>query len=393
MRIPIVAAALLFCACLPVKNGLEAAVEKDSHLTRPSRVDATAERIASLKVMPGLQLNVWADHFQGARMLQVIDGKTVLLSRFDIGDVWIVRDADQNGVADARGQLFKMEGVHGLFLSESQLTLSTVDSVYASDMGADGTFSQPRAIVEGLPEGGRHPKRTHAIGPDGKLYVSIGSECNACNEPNREHATILRFNADGSGREIFVMGLRNTIGFDWQPETGELWGMDQGSDHRGDDQPPEELNRLQQGKDYGWPFAFGNRILDKETPDPIAGTKESHVAASEPSVLDYQAHSSPIAMVFLKKPCGPLKRGDAVVAMRGSWNRDRAVGYQLVAIHFQNGQPIAFEPLVRGFLTDDGRNEFGRPTGVAQLEDGSILFADEDNGMLYRLSPTSGTAQ
>jgi glucose/arabinose dehydrogenase len=163
--------------------------------------------------------------------------------------------------------------------------------------------------------------------------------------------------------------------------------MDHGSDHRGDDVPPEELNRIEQGKDYGWPWAFGDRVVDVETEDtPPGGTNAERARASEPMALGYQAHSAPIAMIFLERPLGPLRRGDALVTMHGSWNRDRPVGHEVVAIRFEGGTPTTFEPVLTGFLMPDGE-QFGRPAGLVQLADGSVLVSEDGNGVVYRISP------
>lgn len=127
-----------------------------------------------------------------------------------------------------------------------------------------------------------------AFGPDGMLYVSVGSSCNACTETNEENATILRMNPDGAERTIFASGLRNTLGWGWHPETGELWGMDQGSDWRGDDQPPEELNNLVEGGNYGWTFCFGAQEVDayfSQAPD--GSTTEQYCGNTIAPVINY----------------------------------------------------------------------------------------------------------
>ena len=232
-----------------------------------------------------------------------------------------------------------------------------------------------------------------AFGPDGMLYISVGSTCNACNESNAENATVLRATPDGKSRTIFASGLRNTIGFDWNRQTGELWGLDHGIDLLGDEIQPEELNKLEQGKQYGWPHVFGKGDIYPQS-TPVGGlTKEQWREQSVPMVLGYTAHAAPMQMKFYSGTSFPAEyAGDAFATMRGSWNRNPASGYEIVRIHFENGQPKSIEPFLTGFLTDGGKTHFARPVGLAVAKDGSLLMADDTNGVIYRVAYT-GTAQ
>lgn len=378
-------AAVLLTSCLKLGAATNALLQADSHLTRPDRVAASTERIAALRTAPGLSVGVFARDLRGARMMALAPDGAVLVTRPEEGDVHALRDVDGDGAAERRARLLSgLEGVHGVAVHEGRVYLSTPTQLLVSVLAQDGSLGEP-AFLARLPEGGRHPHRNQVVGPDGWLYLSVGSTCDACMEDDPEHAAILRMALDGSSREIFARGLRNTIGFDFHPETGELWGMDHGTDHRGDDVPPEELNLVQRGKHYGWPWVHGNRTVDEEAPEPPTGTKAARAEASEPMVLGYQAHAAPIAMIFLDRPLGPLARGDALVAMHGSWNRDEPVGYEVVAIRFEGGRPVRFEPVLSGFLTRQGK-QFGRPTGLVQLPDGSVLVSEDENGVVYRLS-------
>jgi glucose/arabinose dehydrogenase len=311
----------------------------------------------------------------------------------DAGHVYITRP-EQNDVIMLRASGGKMsvvvrnlEKVHGIALHQNRMYLAGVTKLWAAEVNPDGMPGAPREIVSGLPDGGQHPNRTMAFGPDG-MYVSIGSTCNNCDETNPEHAAILRFEPDGNTRQVFARGLRNTLGFDWHPDTGQLWGMDHGSDWRGDNIPPEELNLLQAGKDYGWPFCYGNRTPDEySSHEPKGMSKEQYCRQSEAPVMTYQAHSAPIGFVFYRGTSFPAEyRGDAFVAMRGSWNRRPPTGYKIVRIRFQNGKPVGFQDFVTGFLSLDGRSFIGRPAGVAVAKDGSLLVTDDQNGVLYRVA-------
>ncbi len=185
-------------------------------------------------------------------------------------------------------------------------------------MRSDASGSTPRRattsgaferVVTGLPGGGNHWTRTLRFGPDGWMYVSIGSSCNVCVEKDGRRAALMRFRPDGSGEEVFATGLRNSVGFDWRPEDGQIYATDNGRDLLGDDFPPCELNRVEKGGFYGWPVANGDRV-----PDPDFGKgQEARIAASIPPVHGFRAHNAPLGMTFLRSrgvPAGVPGRGD-----------------------------------------------------------------------------------
>jgi glucose/arabinose dehydrogenase len=364
-----------------------AAQQKVGHTLRPERRDATEERIRSLTLPSGFALDVFARDVGGPRMMVTGEDGTVYVSRPDHGDVLALRDRDGDGRADDRQTIVSgLENAHGLALAGPRIYVAGVRTIIVGDLEPGGGAGRWRTLSENLPEGRQHPKRTIGVGPDGMLYVSVGSSCNACDEANPEHATMLRMRADGGARTVFARGLRNTIGFAWHPETRELWGMDHGSDWRGDDQPPEELNRLVEG-DYGWPHCSGHRQADPFFSSPKVPDKAAHCQSTRPPVLTYQAHSAPIAMVFYTGAQFPGDhRNDAFVAMHGSWNRKPATGYKVVRIRFQGGRPAGFEDFLSGFLIEDGQAHFGRPAGLTVARDGALLVSDDVNGMIYRVT-------
>jgi glucose/arabinose dehydrogenase len=277
--------------------------------------------------------------------------------------------------------------VHGITFNADTVYLATDKRVLRGAVDANGDFIGLSDIITDLPDGGQHPYRTLGIGPDSMLYISIGSDCDACPETNPEHATMVHAALDGSSRSVFARGLRNTIGFDWHPQTGALFGMDHGSDFRGDDLPPEELNRIEAGGNFGWPYCFARREIDPIIDDPPGTTKQEYCATTVPSVLENQAHGAPIGMVFYDGAAFPSEfAGDAFIALHGSWNRFPPTGYKVVRLRFDAGEPVAFEDFVSGFLIEDGRAQFGRPAGIAVAPDGALLVTDDDNGMIYRIS-------
>jgi glucose/arabinose dehydrogenase len=274
--------------------------------------------------------------------------------------------------------------------------------------------------VSDLPDGGQHPNRTIGVGPDGKLYVSVGSTCNACPESNSEHATMLRLNLDGTPAQnppnpnhpmlardpmamisprVFASGLRNTLGFDWHPTTGQLWGSDHGSDGLGDDVPPDEINQIVEGTSYGWPYCWGDRQIDPTIDQPSrAMTKEAYCPKTAPPDATYQAHSAPIAFIFYRGTAFPEEyRGDAFVAFRGSWNRSQPTGYKVVRVSFDGGVPATaaggtavHDDFLSGFLIEGGAANFGRLAGLTVDGTGALLVSDDTNGVIYRVSHGAG---
>lgn len=365
------------------------------HIFKPDKVEPTLARMAGIKAPAGFTVTPFATGLKNARIVAVAPSGDVYVSRRDQGDVILLRDTNGDGRADGPPQIVAARaGAHGLAIKDGKLYLVTVKQLFVADIRPDGRLGELQTLAGDLPDAGQHANRTIAFGPDGMLYLSAGSTCNACNEDNQENATMLRFSPDFKSRTIVATGLRNTIGFDWQPRTGELWGFDHGIDFLGDDEQPEELNRIEAGKRYGWPHVTGAGSIYPQSTPVGEIRKEEWKALSTPMVLGYTAHAAPMQMVFYKGTGFPAEyQGDAFVTMRGSWNRKKAAGYEIVRVRFQDGQAKAIEPFVTGFLTDGGRTHIARPVGLAMAKDGALLMADDANGVIYRVAYTGNAAR
>jgi Raf kinase inhibitor-like YbhB/YbcL family protein len=357
---------------------------------RKIQVADDAELAGMIKAPEGFNVEVFARELINPRMLAVSPAGHLYATRRSVGDVILLKDADGDGKADSVQTVASRPGMHGIAFDGGKVFLATVNDVYVADVQQDGTFGPMKRIINDLPDGGQHPNRTLAVGPDGMLYISAGSTCNACAETNPESATILRASKDGASRTIFASGLRNTIGFDWEPNSGALYGFDHGIDWLGDEEQVEEFNLIEKGKQYGWPYIYGNDEFNPQDNPPEGMTLEQWAALSEEPALGYTAHSAPMQMAFYGGAAFPeAYRGDAFVAMRGSWNRRPPSGYEVLRVNFENGKPVGFEKFLEGFLIRQQDGSYGylaRLAGIAVGKDGSLFVADDSNGVIYKVS-------
>jgi glucose/arabinose dehydrogenase len=343
---------------------------------------------ARIRVPEGLSIGVFAE-LPRVRALRATPAGDLLASVPREGRIALLaRDANGDGRADGvRTLLEGLNRPHGIDLHEGWLYVGETDAVGRVRFDAQtGTVSGSfERVVTGLPAGGNHWTRTLRFGPDGGLYVSVGSSCNVCLEQDPRRAALLRFRPDGSGAEIYARGLRNAVGFDWRPDTGELFATDNGRDLLGDDTPPCELNRVVKGGFYGWPFANGAREAD---PDLGAG-HEAEIQTSIPPAHAFRAHNAPLGIAFLQRELAPgLPRGTAIVALHGSWNRTRKDGYKVVSLHFAADGAIEERDFVWGLLDQD--EVIGRPVDVALGADGAVYVSDDYGGVVYRVAPGPG---
>ncbi|RYZ81058.1 MAG: sorbosone dehydrogenase family protein, partial [Proteobacteria bacterium] len=237
------------------------------YLAKPAQVQFDQELLKKIKVPEGFKVSVFAKDLDGPRMMVVDLDNNVYVSRPNTGDILILRDTNKDGVADDRQVYVKdFDKVHGMAISGPLFYFVALKKVYVTNLKKEEskvtTKSAVRTLIENLPDVGQHENRSMAIGPDGKIYISIASNCNSCLDPNKLMATMQVANLDGTEMKTFASGLRDTIGFDWHPDTKQMYGMDHGTDWLGDDLPREELNLLVQGKNYGWPFCWNEKNVD-----------------------------------------------------------------------------------------------------------------------------------
>ncbi len=358
------------------------------------QIPATVARIKSLKLPAGFQIAKFAE-IQNPRMMAVGPDGTVYVTSRDLGTVRMLRDTNNDGVADVQKVVAEKKQMHGVTIHDGKLYMATVKELFVADLKPDGTLGELKQLANDLPDGGQHPNRTLAVGPDNKLYISVGSTTNVAHETDQESATLLRANLDGSQRELFATGLRNTIGFGWHPTTRRLWGWDQGIDWLGDNKQEEEFNEIVQGQKYGWPYVYGKSEPHPHVkPLPELGlTNEDWAKQSREPGLLYTAHSAGMQMAFYTGAMFPAEyKNDAFIALRGSWNRNPPSGYEVVRVRFDaKGTATKIEPFLTGFLVKGGSPEgkdahFARIAGVAVAKDGALLLSDDTNNTIYRIT-------
>ena len=354
----------------------------------PLPEDAVLRRLRS---PAGASVARFAQDLPNVRFLRFTPAGDLLASQPRAGRVVLLAaDRDGDGRSDGRHEVVAgLDRPHGLDLHDGWLYVAETGAIgrIRFDPATGRASSAFERVVTGLPAGGNHWTRTLRFGPDGWMYVSIGSSCNVCVEDDPRRAAIVRYRPDGSGEEVFATGLRNSVGFDWRPEDGQIYATDNGRDLLGDDFPPCELNRVVRGGFYGWPVAHGDRV-----PDPDLGKgQEARVAASIPPVHAFRAHNAPLGIAFLRGEGVPAGyRGAAVVALHGSWNRTKKDGYEVVSLHWGPDGRIAEREFLTGFLGPTGDDPIGRPVDVAQGPDGSVYVSDDYAASIYRVAWTPG---
>jgi len=271
-------------------------VEITWHILKPAELPAPD--ISKLHVPSGFRIQRFAENVGNARILAIGPNGNVYVTRREQGDVLMFRVRADGLAAGDPVRVASRSGLHGITFSKGKVYLASVHEIFKADVRPDGTFGSLDMIIHDLPDAGQHNTRTVRVGPDDMMYISVGSTCNECAEPNPENAAILRGSLDGKSRSIFASGLRDTVAWDWQPQTGELWGMDNGIDALGDNLQPEELNHIEKGKRYGWPYLFGDNQANPHL-DPPGGLHKSELAKTNiPMALGYTAHAAPMQMAF-----------------------------------------------------------------------------------------------
>ena len=339
--------------------------------------------LSDLVVPPGFTISVYASGLPGARLMAVSPEGVLLVARRRAHEVVALRDKDKDGVAEPSVILSGLTNANSLAFRDGHLYIATTPAVMRVRW-ANGSPAGTPEVFAALPSStpSVHTSRVLGFGPDGRLYVSIGSSCDVCIEADQRRTTIQVFDATGVGR-VYATGLRNANGFDWDPATGRLWAGDNGQDALGPDFPPDELNIVDAGKHYGFPFFVG-----RNRPNPVPGEEGGRPAVTAnnvvPPALELPAHVAATDLRFYTGTKFPAPyRNAAFLALHGSTATPLKVGYKVIRILVKDGRPVGFEDFISGWLKNDVVS--GRPAGLVVGADGALYVSDDNKGFIYRI--------
>jgi glucose/arabinose dehydrogenase len=341
--------------------------------------------LACIKLPPGFSINYYAENIEGARSMALSPKGTLFVGSRDAGKVYAVLDRNNDNKADdvvviAEG----LNSPNGVAFRNGSLYVAEISRVIRYDNIEAMLENPPKPVVvnNNFPSDSAHGWKYIKFGPDGKLYVPVGMPCNVCNKEGEDerYGTIMRMEPNGNQLEIFAKGVRNTVGFDWHPETGELWFTDNGRDWLGDNIPPDELNRApQEGMHFGFPFCHGGSISDPEF------GKLRNCSEFTPPEIKLGPHVAALGMAFYTGAMFPAEyKNQIFIAEHGSWNRKIPIGYRVSLVRLVNGKAVSYEPFAEGWL--QGLSAWGRPVDVLVMPDGSMLVSDDKNNAIYRIS-------
>jgi glucose/arabinose dehydrogenase len=348
-----------------------------------------------IKLPPGFVIQLYADGVRNARQMALGDKGTLFVGSRNARRVYAVVDRDGDKKADQVYTIASgLASPSGIAFRDGALYVGDISRVIRYDGIESKLESPPQPVIvnDKLPKETHHGWKYLAFGPDGMLYVPVGAPCNICDRTGEDErfATITRMKADGTGQEIFARGIRNTVGFDWHPQTHELWLAENGRDEMGDNVPPDELLRANKpGLHFGFPFCHAG-----DTPDPEFGAKRP-CSEFEPPAMKLGAHVAAIGMKFYTGRMFPEEyRNQIFIAEHGSWNRSEPQGYRIMLVKLKGNKAVSYTPFAEGWLrgTRSSRGSrttadaWGRPADVLVMPDGSMLIADDEAGVIYRVT-------
>jgi len=340
-----------------------------------------AAELNELTLPPGFRIAVYAADVPNARQMALGPPGVVFVGSNAAGKVYAVVDRD-GGNRTVHVVASGLNMPSGIAFRDGALYVAAVNRILRyRDVARDPAHPpKPEVVTDAYPSDAHHGWKFIAFGPDGRLYVPVGAPCNICTPPGPLHATITRLDLAGGRPEVVARGVRNSVGFDFDPASGDLWFTDNGRDWLGDDQPPDELNHLTKvGEHFGFPFCHGNGLRD---PEHNAGHACSEFT---PPARELGPHVASIGMRFYTGRMFPEKyRGGVFIAEHGSWNRSTPIGYRVSFVKVENGRATSYEPFAAGWLK--GGAASGRPADVLVMPDGALLVSDDKAGRIYRIT-------
>ncbi len=375
----------LVMACGNSSTSDEIATHPDSSTTVVEHEDKSAGLpLDKIKLPPGFEISVFAE-VENARSMAVSPSGTVFVGTRDGGKVFAVKDTDGDYKADKKWVIASgLKMPNGVAFRDGDLYVAEISRItrYPGIESKLETPPAPVVVNDNFPKEEHHGWKYIAFGPDGKLYVPVGAPCNICERKEEIYASITRMNADGSGREVFAKGVRNTVGFTWHPDTKELWFTDNGRDMLGDDTPSCELNVAPKaGMHFGYPYCHEGSVKD-----PEFGSKRP-CSDFVPPQEKLGPHVAPLGLKFYDGKMFPSEYNKNIfVALHGSWNRSKKIGYNVTMVKFDGNKVVGREVFASGWLDDATQKVWGRPVDVVVLDDGSMLVSDDYANVIYRIT-------
>jgi len=339
--------------------------------------------VGGIRLPAGFEIHVFASDVPGARSMTLSPGGTLFVGTRGEGIVYAIGSATRGPTAQ-RPRIIarRLDRPNGVAFRDRALYVAEVNRILRYD-DIEARLDRPPAPVvvsDHFPRDKAHGWKFIAFGPDGWLYVPVGAPCNICEPPTSLHQTITRLRPDGSGLEVFARGVRNSVGFDWDPASKTLWFTDNGRDWLGDDQPPDELNHASRaGLNFGFPYCHG-----KDIADPEHGRKHACSEFTAPAI-ELDPHVAALGMRFYTGAMFPPEyRQQIFIAEHGSWNRSTPIGYRVSLVRLDGQRAVKYEVFAEGWLRN-GR-PWGRPVDVLVMPDGALLVSDDHAGAIYRIS-------
>ena len=340
----------------------------------------TTLALDKISLPPGFKIEVLA-RLENPRAMVLGSEGTLFAGSMRAGNVYAIK-LQQGAPARVTTVASGLNRPIGVAFRGGALYVSATDRVLRFDDIEHRLDSPPTPVLvsKAFPNSAGHGGKFIAFGPDGKLYVPSGAPCNVCEPDPERYANLMRMNPDGSALEVFARGIRNTVGFDWDPDTHEIWFTDNGRDMLGDDAPPDELNHATKpGMNFGYPYCHGGTIAD-----PEFGSKHSCAEFASPA-QNLGPHVASLGMRFYTGTQFPaVYRKQIFIAEHGSWNRSRKIGYRVSVVRIEGGKAVSYQPFATGWL--QGEQAWGRPADVLVMPDGSLLVSDDFAGAIYRIS-------
>ncbi|MEN9327922.1 MAG: hypothetical protein RI947_730 [Candidatus Parcubacteria bacterium] len=358
-------------ALFPTKGDIKQLIQEQN--LHPDAADP------AIQVPEGYSIGVFADELGSPRDLAFSPGGMLLASVTSAGKVIALPDVNKDGTADQTIDVVSgLARPHGIAFYKGSLYVAEETKVSKYTWDEKQMRATNAVVLFSLPKGGRHFTRSLAFTNDGRLFISLGSTCDVCLEKDAKISTVLISDENGKTPEVYARGLRNAVFLTVQPESQQIWATEMGRDFLGDTFPPDEINIIREGKDYGWPICYGNKLFDSSFK---SGKSAKACDSTEAPAFELPAHVAPLGLTFVNEQFSKNDAGDLLVALHGSWNSSSPVGYKIVKLDISGENVSGMTDFITGFLSGGGA--LGRPVDMVFDTNGVLYISDDKAGVVY----------